>query len=214
MTTQTQQPDWWKYALDLRQVYDPGTHYAYCSANTNLVGGAVTKATATWLPQFFEETVARPLQFRRYHYLTTPTDEGYQAGGAFVLPRDLLKIGQAYLAGGVWNGRRIVSEEWVKESTAPHIGITPATTGMSEEEFANSYARGADALAWHLNELRSGGRIYKEYEASGNGGQLLIVVPDADLVVVFTGGNYMQGGIWGRWRQTIVGDQIIPAIRR
>jgi hypothetical protein len=40
------------------------------------------------------------------------------------------------------------------------------------------------------------------------------VVPELALTVVFTGGNYIQGGIWGRWRQEIVGDQIIPAIRR
>ncbi len=213
MTTQREQPDWWKYTLDLRQVHDPGKHYAYCSANTNLVGGALTKATDTWLPQLFEETVARPLQFRRYHWPTTPTDEGYQAGGSFVLPRDLLKVGQTYLAGGVWNGRRIVSEAWVKESTAPHMEITPETTGLSADEFANNYGAGADAYTWHLSELRAGGRTYKEYEASGNGGQLLIVVPEADLVVVFTGGNYLQGGIWGRWRHTIVADQVMAAIR-
>ena len=47
MTTQRAQPDWWKYTLDLRQVHDPGTRYAYCSANTNLVGGALTTATRT-----------------------------------------------------------------------------------------------------------------------------------------------------------------------
>jgi CubicO group peptidase (beta-lactamase class C family) len=214
MTTQRQQPDWWKYALDLAQEHDPGTRYAYCSANTNLVGGALTKATGTWLPQLFEETVAGPLQFRRYHWPITPTEEGYQAGGAFVLPRDMLKVGQTYLDGGVWNGRRIVSEAWVEESTAPRIAITPATTGLSAEEFGNSYAEGADAYTWHLSELRSGGRTYREYDASGNGGQLIIVVPEADLVVVFTGGNYLQGGIWGRWRHTIVADQLIPAIRR
>lgn len=38
------------------------------------------------------------------------------------------------------------------------------------------------------------------------------VVPLLELVVVFTGGNYGQGGIWGRWRQEIVGEQIIPVI--
>jgi len=214
LTTQREQPDWWKYTLDLQQMHDPGTHYAYCSANTNLVGGALTRATGTWLPQFFAETVARPLQFRRWHWPTTPTDEGYQAGGSFLLPRDLLKVGQSYLDGGVWNGRRIVSEEWVQESTAQHMEITPATTGMTEEEFANNYGLGADAYAWHLSNLQAQGRTYKEYDASGNGGQLLIVVPDANLVVVFTAGNYLQGGIWGRWRHNIVADRIIPAIRR
>jgi CubicO group peptidase (beta-lactamase class C family) len=213
MTTQREQPNWWKYTLDLPMVYDPGKHYAYCSANTNLIGGALTKATGTWLPDLLERTVARPLQFRRYHWPLTPIGEGYQGGGSFVLPRDLLKVGQTYLNGGVWNGRRIVSADWVAQSTAPRIDITPATTGLSDEEFANNYFLGADAYTWHLNELRVGDRVYKEYEASGNGGQLLIVVPDASLTVVFTAGNYLQGGIWGRWRQTIVAEQIIPAIR-
>ena len=82
--------------------------YAYCSANINLVGGALTAATRTWLPEFFERTVARPLQFGRYHWNLMPNGEGYLGGGAFLRPRDLLKVGQAYLDGGVWHGRRIV----------------------------------------------------------------------------------------------------------
>ena len=65
-------------------VHDPGTHYAYCSANTNLVGGALTTATRTWLPELFERTVARSLQFGRYHWPVTANGEGYQGGGAFV----------------------------------------------------------------------------------------------------------------------------------
>jgi CubicO group peptidase (beta-lactamase class C family) len=143
-----------------------------------------------------------------------PTGEGYLGGGAFLRPRDLLKVGQAYLAGGVWNGRRIVAASWVAESTAPRIEISEATTGYSAEEFGNYYGHAWDALAWHLSAPTVNGRTVRGYMAGGNGGQILLVVPEFDLVVVLTGGNYGQGGVWGRWVQNIVADRIIPALGR
>jgi CubicO group peptidase (beta-lactamase class C family) len=215
MQTQKAEPNWWRYTLNLPQRFAPGTRYAYCSGNTNLVGGALTLATHSWLPELFRRTVAEPLQFGEWHWNLMPNGEGYAGGGAFLLPRDLLKVGQLYLNAGVWNGRRIVPAEWVRLSTAPHVEVSPETTGLSEDDFSNFYLRAQDGLAWHLlNTLKADGRTYRTYGATGNGGQLLIVVPDADLAVVFTGGNYSQGGVWLRWAQQIVGDKIIPAIRQ
>ncbi|WP_394763703.1 serine hydrolase domain-containing protein [Phenylobacterium sp.] len=213
MQSQAGQPDWWKYTLDLPMAHDPGTRYAYCSANPNLVGGALTARTGTWLPELFDRTVARPLQFGTYSWDLMPTGEGYQGGGAYILPRDYLKIGQAYLDGGVWHGRRIVSADWARRSTAIHQAVSPTTTGYSPEEFQNFYVLGQDGYAWHISRLKVGDRVFQDYEATGNGGQVLIVVPEADLVVAFTGGNYGQGGIWNRWKDQIVAQQIIPAIR-
>jgi CubicO group peptidase (beta-lactamase class C family) len=215
MQTQKAEPNWWRYTLSLPQVFTPGTRYAYCSGNTNLVGGALTLATHTWLPELFRRTIADPLQFGEWHWNLMPNGEGYAGGGAFLLPRDLLKVGQLYLDGGVWNGRRIVPAEWVRLSTAPHVEVNPETTGLSEDDFSNFYLRAQDGLAWHLlNTLKAGGRTYRTYGATGNGGQLLVVVPEVDLVVVFTGGNYSQGGVWLRWPQQIIGDKIIPAIQQ
>jgi len=213
MQSQTQQPDWAKYTLDLAMAHDPGDRYAYCSANANLVIAALSARTGVWSPQLFDRMIAKPLQFGPYAWDLTPSGDGYGGGGVYMRPRDLLKIGQTYLDGGAWNGRRIVSADWVKRSTAPRIDVSPATTGLTPDAFAQVYNRGKDGYAWHLSELKVGDRIYRDYEATGNGGQLLIVVPDGDLVVVFTGGNYGQGGIWGQWRDRIVAKQIIPAIR-
>ncbi len=213
LQTQQTEPDYWKYTLDLPMLHEPGSRYAYCSANLNLMGGALTVATNTWLPELFDRTIARPLQFGLYAWNLAPNEEGYLGGGARLRPRDLLKVGQLYLDGGTWAGKRIAARDWVKTSTAPRIPVNEATTGLTTEQFPNFYAPGsADALAWHTFDIKAGGRTYKEYEASGNGGQLLIVVPELDLAVVMTGGNYGQGGIWGRWRDQVVGGAIIPAI--
>jgi CubicO group peptidase (beta-lactamase class C family) len=188
--------------------------YAYCSATMNLMGAALTTATGKWLPELFDRTVARPLQFGPYHWNLLPTDEGYLGGGAWLRPRDLLKIGQVYLDGGRWHGRPTVDTAWVTRSTAPQFHISPATTGLDADQFGNSYREADDAYAWHLGGVRSGEHVYSSYAATGNGGQVLIVVPELELTVVFTGGNYRQGGIWGRWGDEIVGGEIIPAIRR
>ncbi|MFL5539517.1 MAG: serine hydrolase domain-containing protein, partial [Longimicrobiaceae bacterium] len=212
MQEQQAQRDWWKYTLDLPMAHDPGARYAYCSANPNLLGAALTTATRTWLPEYFDRTVARPLQFGRYYWNLIPTGEGYLGGGAYLRPRDLLKVGQAYLDGGVWHGRRIVDPAWVALSTARHAEVSPETTGIPPEDFGNFYGRGWDGYLWHLGSLEAGGRSWRTYAASGNGGQLVIVVPEAQLVAVFTGGNYGQGGIWGRWGQEILGSEIIPSL--
>ena len=214
MQSQSEQSNWWKYTLDLPMAHDPGRRYAYCSANENLVGAAIATATHTWLPEWFDSAIARPLRFGRYYWNLMPNGEGYLGGGAFMRPRDLLKLGQAYLDGGTWNGRRIVSADWVRESTTARIEVSPETTGLTQEEFENVYAPAEDGYAWHLSQTHANGRAYATYMATGNGGQLLIVIPECDLAVVFTGGNYMQGGIWLKWRDDIVGGIIIPGIVR
>lgn len=127
-------------------------------------------------------------------------------------PRDILKIGAAYANGGEWNGVRIASPEWVARSTSAVIPITPATTGLSDDEFANNYVGGQAALEWRRDSIEVSGTSYEAYEASGNGGQVLIVVPELELSVLFTGGNYRHGGVWNRWRDEIVGGHIIPAL--
>jgi CubicO group peptidase (beta-lactamase class C family) len=54
---------------------------------------------------------------------------------------------------------------------------------------------------------------YHAYMTTGNGGQILVLIPELELVAVFTGANYRQGGIWLRWPNEFLAAGIIPAIR-
>ena len=210
-SSQRAQPNWWKFILDQKQRYEPGTHYAYASGCINLTGAMLTYATHTSVPELWDRLVARPLQWQNWHWNVMPTGEGYLGGGTFVRTRDILKIGQLWLNGGTWNGKRIVSADWVKWSTSPHMRVSPETTGVSGDAFANNYIEGYDAWAWHPAPLTVGGRTYQGYLGNGNGGQMLIVIPEADLAVAFTAGNYRQG-LWWRLKDDIVRDMILPSI--
>ncbi|MBZ4410474.1 beta-lactamase family protein [Myxococcus sp. XM-1-1-1] len=191
-------PDWYKYTLDLPMVSEPGTKGVYCSANINLVGGVLRNTTKRWIPEFFTEHLATPLQMRDYHLDLMPDGEQYLGGGIYMRPRDALKLGQLYLSGGTWNGRRVVSKRWVEQSIAKH-----AT--MNEKQ---TYG-----YTWWRHELKVGERVFSEYEACGNGGQLVMVVPELDLVVMFTAGNYNHVALWRKFREELLPKFIMAAVR-
>lgn len=198
MQSQQAQSDWYRYTLALPMVREPGGDKAvYCSAGINLLGAVVAKATGAWLPDFFRRTVGDPLQMRDYHINLMPGGDAYLAGGIYMRPRDMLKLGQLYLDDGRWNGRRVVDAAWVKASTAEHSTFTPD----------HRYGYG-----WHLHTMTVGGHAYREYAAEGNGGQFVIVVPELELVVGIQAGNYGDFATWYKL-QDLVPTFVIPALR-
>lgn len=212
MWAQDKELNYWLYTAKLAMLHDPGQRYAYCSGSANLVGASLSQFGKAQVHELFDDLIAQPLGFGPYHWALAPNGEGYLGGGAYIRPRDILKVGAMYAAGGAWDGRQIVSADWIEESTKPRLEVNPQTTGMTPEDFQNNYFGGSQAYIWAVNTIEVGEHRYTSYQASGNGGQLLIVVPELDLVVGITGGNYRMGGIWGRWRDQIVGGYIIPAM--
>ncbi|MEM7054724.1 MAG: serine hydrolase, partial [Pseudomonadota bacterium] len=212
MWDQQDEENYWLYTAELPMLHEPGERYAYCSGSANLVGASLSAFGEASVHELFDRLIAQPLNFGPYHWALAPNGEGYLGGGAYMRPRDILKVGAMYALGGLWNGQQVVDEDWVRESSLPRVAISPATTGMTQEQFENNYFGGSQAYIWRVDTVAVGERRYDSYEASGNGGQLLIIVPELDLAVVFTGGNYRMGGIWGRWRNDIIGGHIIPAM--
>jgi CubicO group peptidase (beta-lactamase class C family) len=199
MQGQHRQNDWYRYTLALPMAREPGGSQAvYCSAGINLLGAVVAKATGRWLPAFFDEYLARPLQMRNYHINLMPDGDAYLAGGIYLRPRDMLKLGQLYLSGGRWNGRRIVEQAWVQASTTEH------------SRFAPDHRYG---FGWHLHTFHAGGRDYREYAAEGNGGQFVIVLPELDLTVAITAGNYGDFRTWYPL-QDLVTRYVLPALEK
>ncbi len=199
MQSQRVENDWYAFFLALPVAHPPGTTYAYCSAGINMVGRIIGEATRSWLPKFFEQHIARPLQIEHYAVNLMPLGEAYSGGGMRMLSRDFLKFGQLYLDGGRWNGVRLLSEEWARQSTAHQVNRADGSD---------------DGFAWHRHVLKVGTRSFQTYEAGGNGGQFVVVIPELELVVGTTAGNYGQYSVWRTIREQLVPRVMQAALPR
>jgi CubicO group peptidase (beta-lactamase class C family) len=101
--------------------------------------------------------------------------------------RDLARFGLLYLQGGVWNGERLISEDWIEFVRTP----APATA-----DTGNFYGG-----QWWLVPDNRGDVPREAYSTAGNRGQFVIVVPSHDLVIVRRGLDYGQQG-FDRWDLT------------
>jgi len=192
---QQDEPDWYKYTLDLPMADDPGTNAIYCSANSNLIGAVLSAATGETLLDLFADLIARPLELSRYYLGLQPTGEPYLGGGAQWLPRDFMKLGQVMLSGGTWNGHRLVSEEWVAESTKAQVKIGDRGYGYQ----------------WWINEYPYGDGTVHAFFAAGNGGQIVMGIPELDLLIAFYGGNYSDAVLY-RAQNVLIPEYILKSV--
>ena len=197
MQEQQAQPDWHRYTLALPMAHSPGTQAAYCSGGLNLAGGMVAKQSGLWLPEFYRRHFALPLGTGRYAMNLTPTGEGYGGGGIYLEPRDFLKLGQLYLDDGVWQGERLLPEGWVESATRAQARIGEEGYGYGWWWFAYTYQE----------------RELEAFYAGGNGGQVVIGIPELGLAIAAFAGNYNQR-VMHQLKYEYVRDYILPAVEK
>jgi CubicO group peptidase (beta-lactamase class C family) len=167
--------DWTESILGLNMVRDPGAEIVYCGAGVQLAGSVISRVTGRPMIDLMRDLVASPLGIQHYYAGLNAAREGVLPGGWYFLPRDFMKLGQLYLNGGTWQGRQVVSADWVKRSTAVRY------------QYGRRLRYG---YLWWIIEYPFRGRSVQAYFASGLGGQEVMVFPELDLVVAVFGGNY------------------------
>jgi CubicO group peptidase (beta-lactamase class C family) len=163
--------DWIQYVLDRPMAFEPGERYEYNSGATQLLSHLLAKATGRPADDYAKEHLFGPLGIE-YAWKRTPKGLADTEGGLYLRPRDLAKLGHLYLKDGVWEGKRILPEGWVEDSTSAKVA-----TGSPHWSYGYKW--------WVL----SGKGAPAAFAARGYGGQYCIVVPALDLVAVFTGWN-------------------------
>ena len=192
-----QKLDWYRETRRLAVIGTPGGAAAYCTAGFNLAGELVGDATGMWIPDAFEAWLARPLGIGRYRFPLMTSGEGFFGSGLYLSLRDFAKVGQLFLEGGTWEGRRVISESWVRAATGPHATID------RPDDFG---------YGWWRTRYRYIDEEYDAFYASGNGGQLVIVIPSLGLVLA-THGAYGDYRTWRRFHDVAVPRHFIAACR-
>ncbi len=155
--------DWAQYVLDLPMVEDPGTRFEYCNGSSMLLSAILQQTTGVSAFEFAMRHLFSPLGINNVVWPSNSQAISIGYSELELRPEDMAKIGHLYLSGGVWDGERIVSMEWVQVSTRKYIGAT----------LQEGYG-----YQWWVDDSGI-------FMGLGYGGQYLIVAPEEDLVVVF-----------------------------
>lgn len=164
--------------------YQPGIVFQYYGGSNFLLGEILKNAAQMDMDTFAGKYLFKPLGISPHIWLQLNRGVIDGAGGLLITPRDMVKIGATFLNKGIWNGKRIVSEDWVNQSTTP----LPGNRWMNNWD-DHWGMKGYGYSWWTHTFVKSGKRIQMAY-AAGWGGQYIMVIPKLNAVVVFTGGNY------------------------
>jgi len=169
-------PNWTGYVLAQPMATKPGSTYVYSSGVTMLLDHILYRATGQHALAYAEKHLFAPLGIRDYYWKQTPAGETDAEGGLYLRARDLAKLGFLYSRDGVWEGRRILPEGWVDAVREPRVVPGPD---------AGAWRYG---YQWWLVPYAGGAQKYA-LTGLGYGGQQLLVVPEYELIAVFTGWN-------------------------
>jgi len=181
---------------------EPGRSFNYAGGNNILLGEIVENAGGLNFDEFSGKYLFEPLGIAPYFWTQYANGVIDAAGSLRITPRDMAKIGVTFMNRGVWQGERIVSEQWVDKSAAPYPGNNWVN------DWDDHYGMRGYSYSWWTHDFVDSGKRISMYYAGGWGGQYIMVMPGLNTVVVFTGGNYTAR----RPSFEILKKYIVPAI--
>lgn len=179
-----------KWVLDRPMKYKPGEQMQYTDAIVSVLDIVVYLANEKPVQEVYQDSLFRSMGI----------SDNYENK---LTSRQMAMFGQLFLNRGIWEGKRIISEDWVERSTSniyPFNRTKPSIT------------QGYGYLWWIATfNSKTSGMSVDGYYAAGNGGQYIVVLPGVDMVIVFTGDNV---GEFRRMGKTlgIVEKYVLPAI--
>ncbi len=181
--------DWTQYTLNLPMADTPGKSFHYCNGVSHLLSAIIQESSGMTTLAFAKKYLFDPLGIADIEWEVSPEGINNGYAGLRMHPRDVAKIGLLYLNRGKWENERIISAQWIEASTQPYLD--------------GRWAGEDYGYQWWVNPAGF-------YSAIGMFGQALYVVPDKNLIAVFTGDI---GGADMYISGNLLKEHIVPAMK-
>ncbi len=178
-----------------RDSHAPGDFFWYNNWGFNVLGAVFEQETGKKIFEDFKDKIADPLGMEDYRiqdqfYQYERSKSQHPAYAFRMSTRDLARFGWMFLQKGRWNGQQIIPADWIKASTTSYSQASPGT--------------GYGYMWWIYPEggMRQPDRYpvlntHDKFAAVGTGGQIILVIPEAELVFVHRGDTDFSEGVSG-----------------
>jgi CubicO group peptidase (beta-lactamase class C family) len=187
-------PNWVQFILDRPMAKEPGVTWNYSQGDAHLVSALITRVAGRSTLDFAREYLFEPLGMGEVGWFEDPQGITLGCAAMSLTSRDMARLGLLYLNKGVWNGHRVVSEQWIEESWKPRF----------------AYPHGPDTYYGYFWWIRPSLGLY---EAWGSGGERIGVFPELDIVTVTTASMSADGPLYDFFT-TLYRDYVIAAVVR
>lgn len=192
--------DWYRFALQSSITEAPDQNFTYSTGHSSLMSPIIQNRTGSDVYDYAVSELFQPLNITDTHWELVNGGAAMGSGtstfpfgieplgfGLWLKPIDMAKLGELYLKGGMWGNNRLLSEQWIEQSTQRY-----SDHQSDPDVFSGSQGYG---YQWWITQITdANNRPADMYYANGYGGQFIFVIPQYDAVIVSTANDFFYNG--------------------
>lgn len=185
---------WPKVFLNQVVDHEPGGHFVYNTGATYMCSAILQKVTGCTTLDLANEWIFEKIGIEKPNWLTCPEGVSQGGTGLFLKPRDMARMGLLISNNGVWEGEQVIPAEYIAEASAKQIDNS--ITGNPDPNWTCGYGY----QMWRCK--------FGAFRADGMGGQYIVMLPEKQLVVIFTSALGSDIG----YDLNVIEDDLLPGI--